>query len=53
MTLEDWPQIQQGINNQVATQQSTIMILNAKGRSRTIGSSRTMIVDQGEKSVTP
>jgi len=53
MKLEDWPQIQQGINNQVATQQSTVMILNAKGRSRTIGSSRTMIVDQGEKSVTP
>ena len=47
VTMEDWPQIQQGINNQVATQQSTVMILNAKGRSRTIGSSRTLIVDQG------
>lgn len=53
VTMEDWPQIQQGINNQVATQQSTIMILNAKGRSRTIGSQRTMIVDQGDHSVTP
>lgn len=53
VTMEDWPQIQQGINNQVATQQSTVMILNAKGHSRTIGSSRTMIVDQGEKAVTP
>ena len=55
VTMEDWPQIQQGINNQVATQQSTIMILNAKGRSRTIGGSRTMIVDQGQtdKAVTP
>lgn len=53
VTLEDWPQIQQGINNQIATQQSTVMILNAKGRSRTIGSSRTMIVDQGQKSITP
>ena len=53
-TLEDWPQIQQGINNQIATQQSTIMILNAKGRSRTIGGSRTMIVDQGgDKAITP
>lgn len=52
-TLEDWPQVQQGINNQIATQQSTVMILNAKGRSRTIGSSRTMIVDQGEKALTP
>jgi len=31
------------------------MILNAKGRSRTVGSSRTMIVDQGQgdKPVTP
>jgi hypothetical protein len=29
------------------------MILNARGRSRTIGPSRTMIVDQGEKAVTP
>jgi len=53
MTLEEWPQIQQGINNQIATQKETVMILNAKGRSRTIGSSRTMIVDQGEKAVTP
>ena len=53
MTLEEWPQIQQGINNQIATQKETVMILNAKGRSRTIGSSRTMIVDQCEKAVTP
>lgn len=55
VTMEDWPQIQQGINNQVATQQSTVMILNAKGRSRTIGGSRTMIVDQGQSgnAVTP
>ena len=53
VTLEEWPQVQQGINNQIATQQTTVMILNAKGRSRTIGSSRTMIVDQGEKALTP
>ena len=53
VTLEEWPQVQQGINNQIATQQSTVMILNAKGRSRTVGSSRTMIVDQGEKALTP
>ena len=51
--LEEWPQIQQGINNQVATDKGTVMILNAKGRSRTIGASRTMIVDQGEKAITP
>jgi hypothetical protein len=53
VTLEEWPQIQQGINNQMAVEKSTVMILNAKGRSRTIGASRTMIVDQGEKAVTP
>lgn len=55
VTLEEWPQIQQGINNQVATQSTTVMILNAKGRSRTVGSSRTMIVDQGQgdKPATP
>ena len=51
--LEEWPQIQQGINNQIATEKTTVMILNAKGRSRTIGPSRTMIVDQGEKAITP
>ena len=55
VTLEEWPQIQQGINNQVSTQSTTVMILNAKGRSRTVGSSRTMIVDQGQgdKPATP
>jgi len=55
VTMEGWPQIQQGINNQMATQSTTVMILNAKGRSRTIGSSRTMIVDQGQgdKPATP
>lgn len=53
VTLEEWPQVQQGINNQVATDKSTVMILNAKGRSRTVGPSRTMIVDTGEKAVTP
>lgn len=54
VTLEEWPQIQQGINSQIATQQNTVMILNAKGRSRTIGGSRTVIVDPGgDKAVTP
>ena len=53
VTMEEWPQIQQGINNQVATQENTVMILNAKGRSRTIGGSRTMIIDQGTNAVTP
>ena len=53
VSLEEWPQIQQGINNQVAVAKETVMILNAKGRLRTIGPSRTQIVDQGAKSITP
>ena len=54
VTLEEWPQIQQGINTQVATQQNTVMILNAKGKSRTVGGSRVMIIDQGgDHSITP
>ena len=53
VNLEEWPQVQQGINNQMAVAKETVMILNAKGRSRTIGPSRTQIVDQGEKSLTP
>jgi hypothetical protein len=53
VTLQEWPQIQQGINSQISTEPSTVMILNAKGRSRTVGGSRTVIVDQGERAVTP
>ena len=53
VTLQEWPQIQQGINSQISTEPSTVMILNAKGRSRTIGGSRTVIVDQGERAITP
>jgi len=45
VTLRDWPSIQQGINNQVATEQSTIMVLRTSGQSRTIGGSKTVITD--------
>jgi lipopolysaccharide transport protein LptA len=45
VVLRDWPSIQQGINNQVATEQSTIMILRSSGQSRTIGGSKTLISD--------
>jgi lipopolysaccharide transport protein LptA len=45
VTLRDWPSIQQGINNQVATEQSTVMILKGTGQSRTIGGSKTLITD--------
>lgn len=45
MTLRYWPEVQQGVNCQVATEEGTIMILNSKGTSRTIGQSRIMVVD--------
>jgi lipopolysaccharide transport protein LptA len=45
MTLTHWPEIQQGVNCQVGTEEGTIMILNGKGTSRTIGQSRIMVVD--------
>lgn len=45
MTLTHWPEVQQGVNCQVATEEGTIMILNGKGTSRTIGQSRIMVVD--------
>ena len=47
VTLRIWPSIQQGINNQVATEESTIMVLNRSGKSNTKGGSKTSIVDTG------
>jgi lipopolysaccharide transport protein LptA len=47
-TLTDWPQLQQGINNHVATDQNTVMVLNRDGKLTTTGPSRTVIVDQGQ-----
>jgi lipopolysaccharide transport protein LptA len=43
ITLRDWPSIQQGINNQVATDASTVMYLKSSGESRTVGGSKTVI----------
>jgi lipopolysaccharide transport protein LptA len=45
VTLREWPSIQQGINNQVATESSTVMILRATGESKTVGGSKTVITD--------
>ncbi len=45
IVLSIWPQVQQGVNNQVATEESTVMTLNRSGRSVTKGSSKTMITD--------
>jgi lipopolysaccharide export system protein LptA len=44
-TLTIWPQLQQGINNHISTEEKTIMILNRDGRLKTIGGSRTVIID--------
>ena len=44
-TLTMWPQLQQGINNHISTEESTTMILNRGGQLKTIGGSRTVIVD--------
>lgn len=46
--LQEWPQVQQGINAHVSTEASTRMILNRAGRINTVGSSKTVIVDAGE-----
>lgn len=60
VTLSGWPQIQQGINTQVATEEGTVMILNQKGALQTRGPSKTVISDSSgpapgrkEKSDTP
>jgi len=48
VTLKGWPSVQQGMNNQVATEQSTVMTLNRNGKSHTNGPSKTQIVDTSE-----
>ncbi|TSA32646.1 MAG: hypothetical protein D4R65_09120 [Verrucomicrobiaceae bacterium] len=48
VTLKGWPSVQQGMNNQVASEQSTVMVLNRNGKSRTVGPSKTVIVDTKE-----
>jgi lipopolysaccharide transport protein LptA len=47
VTLTIWPQVQHGINNQVATEESTVMVLQRSGKSETKGGSKTVIVDTG------
>lgn len=48
VTLKNWPSVQQGMNNQVATEESTVMVLNRNGKSRTVGGSKTVITDTSE-----
>lgn len=45
VTLIGWPQVRQGINNHLATEESTRMILNREGRMTTEGPSRTVIIE--------
>ena len=45
VTLSGWPQVSQGINMQVATESSTVMILNKDGKMTTTGGSKTVIQD--------
>lgn len=40
-----WPQIQQGINNHISTEEGTQMRLNREGRLNTDGGSKTVIVE--------
>jgi len=44
---QQWPQVRQGKNFQVATEAGTVMVLNSKGTFRTKGQTRTMILDAG------
>lgn len=48
VTLKIWPSVQQGMNNQVATEESTVMILNRSGKSQTKGASKTVISETSE-----
>ena len=50
MVLTGWPQIQQGLNNQVATEEGTIMIMNREGHLRTQGRSKTILQSDSDKS---
>jgi lipopolysaccharide transport protein LptA len=49
ITLTVWPSVQHDINMQVATEESTVMILNRIGKMTTRGGSRTVIVDNNQQ----
>jgi len=49
VTLTAWPSVQHDINMQVATEESTVMILNRGGKMTTKGGSRTVIVDNNQQ----
>lgn len=49
ITLTIWPSVQHDMNMQVATEESTVMVLNRNGKSTTTGGSKTIIVDSGDQ----
>jgi lipopolysaccharide export system protein LptA len=48
VTLIGWPQITQGVNTHISTEEGTRMILYRDGRLKTLGGSRTIIQDKSE-----
>lgn len=51
VTLKGWPQVQQGINMQVALEEGTVMVMNKDGRTmRTTGKSKTVLKEQSDSS---
>jgi lipopolysaccharide export system protein LptA len=46
VTLTGWPQVTQGMNTHIATEEGTRMILYRDGRLQTFGPSRTVIEDK-------
>ncbi|MEO6847984.1 MAG: LptA/OstA family protein [Chthoniobacterales bacterium] len=40
-----WPQVQQGVNNHISTDEETKMTLNRSGRLNTVGANKTIITD--------
>ena len=53
MTLSGWPQIQQGFNTQVATEENTVMIMDKDGHLHTKGPSMTVIKSETKPAKTP
>ena len=53
MVLSGWPQIQQGLNNQVATEEGTVMIMDKDGHFRTKGPSKVVIESDTKPSKSP
>jgi len=53
MTLSGWPQIQQGLNNQVATEEGTVMMMDKDGHLTTKGPSMTVIKSETKPEAKP